>query len=856
MMPMVPRRWLRQDAVMHLLNRFLRPVAGAAFGLTAVLACWSAHQFETLLSPTIGAVALFCGLVVLLAQSCLTRQLPGCVLLVAVFALFFASTHWRAQAALDERIDPDDEGRNIEIIGIVEDLPIFIEHGVRFGLRVERCISEQLSCRPDSLYRLGWYFSRERETRKLIESLKPGQRLHLQVRLKQVHALANPGLFDAELRALEDGVAARGYVRSANRIEPSIMSITQALTHPMILVNQLRFRLRETMRRAMSDSSEMSRSVMIALVVGDQSAIGASGWELFNRTGIGHLISISGLHITMLAGLAHQGVTRIWRSKRLFQITGLVLARTVSTPIAARLVAVAVAFGYSALAGWGVPAQRTCWMLTFALLASLGNRGGSALNIVAAALLAVLILDPWSVLAAGFWLSFAAVAAIVWYGSAGVASTANRSLLKGLIDALRAQWAVSIALVPLGALFFASVSLISPIANSFAIPVVSFVITPLALAGALLVLVWPWLGSLLLNFAALCFDFVQWLIELLDRFEYAVFVLPNPDMLAVLLSASGIFVLLSRLLPGRCWGLVTLLPILGKPALVPSANELWLTAIDVGQGMAVLIETAQGRLLYDTGPAYSSDSDAGQRVVAPYLRSRGITRLDVLAISHKDVDHSGGAASIVRVIKVGRLITSISSNEALLENARARQIPIDTCRRGEGWTWGEVQFEWLHPDATASDREKASSNSKSCVLKISSSAGSALLAGDIEAAQERALLRSVPEEKLRADILLAPHHGSQTSSTAAFLDAVAPTQVIFQVGYRNRFKHPNPKVWRRYASTDAELLRSDWHGAIQIRMRSGEAPITTRYRLDSPKYWRVCVDPEWCGQRLDSNKIK
>ncbi len=422
-------------------TRLLRPAAGAAYGLAAVCACWFAHQFAQLLDLTINLVLLAGGLLVLLIHSCVPRKIknpgvnrqprsvPGWLLLAAVFAVFFAQAQIRGHWGLAERLGADDEGRDIELIGIVEDMPGYSEHGVRFGLRVERCLSSETGCLKGALYRLGWYFNREREARTLIGSIRPGQRLKLQVRLKRVHALANPGLFDAELRALEDGVAARGYVRSASRVDPASVSIAQAALHPMILVNRFRFELRESMLRALHSSSETSRAVMVALVVGDQSAIGAQAWEMFNRTGIGHLISISGLHITMLAGLAHKLTTVIWHSMRLHQVTGMVLPKILPTPIAARVFAVLIAFGYSALAGWGIPAQRTCWMLAFALLATLGNRGGSALNIVSAALLAVLLIDPWAVLAAGFWLSFAAVAAIVWFGSTPASAATSTSTL-------------------------------------------------------------------------------------------------------------------------------------------------------------------------------------------------------------------------------------------------------------------------------------------------------------------------------------------------------------------------------------------------------------------------------------------
>ncbi|HWS73931.1 MAG TPA: ComEC/Rec2 family competence protein, partial [Quisquiliibacterium sp.] len=243
-------------------------------------------------------------------------------------------------------------------------------------------------------------------------------------------------------------------------------------------------------------------------------------------------------------------------------------------------------------------------------------------------------------------------------------------------------------------------------------------------------------------------------------------------------------------------------------------------------------------LLYDTGPALGSDSEAGSRVILPWLRTRGIDRLEAVVVSHEDLDHSGGALAVLRGLKVGWVSTSMPAGHPIVA-AASRHYP---CRRGERWEWGDVRFEWLHPGAEPVRASRSPTNARSCVLRVESPAGALLLTGDIEAAQERDLLSVLDGARLRADVLLAPHHGSRTSSTPAFLDAVAPGLAVFQVGYRNRYRHPNPLVLERYRERGIAVLRSDAHAAIEIRMRPGEAPDVVRHRLDRPRYWRVPVD--------------
>ncbi|HWS74043.1 MAG TPA: ComEC/Rec2 family competence protein, partial [Quisquiliibacterium sp.] len=534
----------------------------------------------------------------------------------------------------------------------------------------------------------------------------------------------------------------------------------------------------------------------------DQAAIPAPWWELFNRTGIGHLMSISGLHITMLAALGGALAGRIWKSRAL-------AARMHPAPLPARwpapyarwTIGLVVAFGYAALAGWGIPAQRTCWMIAAAGLALLCGRARSPVAVLSTAAAIVCVLDPWAPLAAGFWLSFAAVASIIWYGSARGAAdrpvparaagagaptsapaapgvpeslgsppsigspvslgspaspglpdpagkpmeAARESRVAGwrqrahraLAEALRSQFAATLVLVPLGVVFFSAVSLVSPVANAFAIPLVSGVITPLALAGAALATIHEPLGAWPLSLAAWLTGGLLDALKWLDSGGVSALVLARPGAPALLLAALACaLVLTPARLPGRWLAAMGLCPLLVASADRPGPGEIRLTALDVGQGTAVVVETAQGRLLYDTGPALGSDSEAGSRVILPWLRARGIDRLEAVVVSHEDLDHSGGALAVLRGLKVDWVSTSMPAGHPIVV-AASRHYP---CRRGERWEWGDVRFEWLHPGAEPVRASRSPTNARSCVLRVESPAGALLLTGDIEAAQERDLL--------------------------------------------------------------------------------------------------------------------
>ena len=835
------------------------------FSVVVVPAALAVHQCAALpdLWVRLTLLALACLLMLASCASAVSAFRP--VLLIITIGLIVAVwTIDRADRALAQRITVEQEGVDFRVEGRISGLPQSVEHGVRFDFTIDACTGELGLCPMGKTVRLSWHrqFGRAWSINETLDPtyasteadakapmLLAGERWRLLIRLRRPHATVNPGLFDAELRLLQEGISALGYVRSA-RGDADLNRRIDVPGSPFDIA-AIRDRTRQALRQATASASPDLSALVVALAVGDQAALGPQAWEIFNRTGVAHLMSISGLHITMLAGLA------LAASRRVLRIHGAVTTAILMRCDAARLswgFALITAFAYSMLAGWGIPAQRTCWMLAACALAVNTGRSGRMRDVLLFAAAVVTILDPWAPLAPGFWLSFFAVGAIVWHASAQrrVVKTAQqvagqsrtrrlcRQGFRWLSEAAASQWAVTIALLPLSAWFFASASVVGPLANALAIPVVSFLITPAALLMALLAPTWPWAAQRLAD----VFDpLVQGLMSVLSDLaspSWAALVMGSPAPLVMVLASLAALILIAPLhWPGRYLVLPVIVAVLWRPAEVPMEGSVHMTVLDIGQGMAVLIETAEGRLLYDTGPAFGHRSDAGSRVLVPYLQSKGISKLEALVISHADVDHAGGAASVIKSISVSRVLSSLDPSSRVL----AAHSQPESCYSGLGWVWSGVKFDFLHPQqAEAPFGRKSSTNSRSCVLRVSTGSGSILLAGDIEAREERLLLSKLAADQLRADILLAPHHGSATSSTAPFIEAVAPRWVIAQVGYRNRFRHPAAAVVRRYESAGATLLRTDHTGAIEIRLPPGETPSVRFARSGNAPYWRVRPD--------------
>jgi competence protein ComEC len=708
-----------------------------------------------------------------------------------------------AHIKLADRLAPELEGRDIEVVGAVAGLPAAGERGLRFEFEPEHA-----EVRLPSKMLLSWYRSphpgemREEQSAILSAPVHPGERWRFTVRLRRPHGNANPHGFDYEAWLLERGIGATGYVRP--RTSPLLLGKRNSLSDQIETVREA---VRDRFKQVLGETP--ASGILAALAVGDQRAISAEEWRLFNRTGVTHLMSISGLHVTMVSGLFAWLAAWLWRRSAFLMLR-------MPARMAGALAAIAGALGYSLVAGFAVPAQRTFWMVTVVALALCTGRIAAPARTLALALAVVLVFDPWAVFAPGFWLSFGAVA-LIFFVATGEQSVAGQWL--------RVQWAITLGLAPAALFLFSQVSIVGPLANAVAIPLVSAVVTPLALLAAVL----PW--DPLLELAAWL---LQWLLQFLEwcaDLPAAVWQQHTPPLWSVLLALAGVAWLLApRGLPWRATGLALMLPAVALPPPAPAPGEAWVTTLDVGQGLAVLVRTANRALLYDAGPAFGAEADSGERIIAPYLRATGIERLDAMVVTHNDADHSGGAASVVGNFEVDALLHSLPAGHPLPGMVAGAQ----RCAAGSSWEWDGVRFAVLHP-ANAAARAKKS-NDLSCVLKVTAGGRSMLLTGDIEKPAEGELTGR-DAAVLESDVLLTPHHGSKTSSTQEFLAAVRASTAVIPVGYRNRFGHPNAEVAERYRNAGIELWRTDLEGAVTVHLANGNLTIRSE-RRETRRYWQ------------------
>lgn len=741
---------------------------------------------------------------------------------------------WRAEARLADWLASEREGADIALTGVVSGLPTAVTGGARFAFALDDAATNADDARGRLPARvlLHWQGA--------PPALSPGERYTLVVRLRRPRGLANPHGFDYAYWLLQEGYGATGYVR-ALRDGPHAPARMRFAWR----IERWRATLRDRIRAALPPGARFA-PVLVALVVGDQRGIDAGDWQVFNRTGIGHLISISGLHITMIAGLAGAMAHGLWRHS--FGL-GHWLRRPLPLWRPARHVAlvaaVLTAIGYGLVAGMQIPALRTVAMLAVAALATWSGRAPPPSLVLGWAAFVALAIDPWAVLSAGFWLSFGAVGVIFLAArpqaepseAADAAPGPWQRSRRVLADAARTQWAVTIGLVPLTLLLFRQVSVVSPLANAVAIPVVSLLVTPLALAGAVAPLaVAEWLLGVAHWLIAWLADLLRWMAAP----PWAVWQAAWPGPLALLLAAAGVVILLLPAAFGlrpRIHGVLLMLPMLAAGRQPVARGEFRVMALDVGQGSAVVIETRSHVLLYDAGPGYPSGASAGAQVVVPYLRVAGVHRLQQMMISHEDADHAGGAADVSAAVPADEFLTGSLLDHPLLasagNDAAGRWQP---CVAGQQWEWDGVRFAVLHPPAVWVGDAGVPSNARSCVLRVGTAHRTLLLTGDIRAEDERRLAQP-DADALRADFLLVPHHGSGTSSSLDLLRAVRPEVAVFQLGYGNRYRHPRPDVWKRYAREGVHRYRTDETGAVSIATK-GEGYEILPYRQRERRYWR------------------
>lgn len=740
------------------------------------------------------------------------HMIPRGLLLAVALMLAGASGYfyaaWRAEVRLADSLPQQWEGRNIAFTARMLGLPETTPNGLRLVLAPQAMATPGVTL--PSRVQLGWFVAPGTPLPVLVG----GDCLRLTARLFRPHGNLNPGGFDYAAWLLERGIRATGSVVA----EPVSASNCPDSAHASL--DRLRNELRRHLRAVLGERPYAG--IIVALAVGDQDAIPAVQWTLFRQTGTSHLFSVSGLHITLFSALVFGLVGLVWR-----RIPGLNLLLPART--AGMLCGLLAAAAYTALSGFGIPAQRTLLMLFGAAAVMMLDRTPTPSRLLATALLLVVLFDPWAAHAPGFWLSFGAVAALVY---AGHGRLRRAPVWLGWIHT---QWAITLALTPLLLGLFQEVSLVSPLANLVAIPMISLFAVPLALLAALtpLEFVALWAHGLVAG--------VMWFLDRLVQLPQPLWHSVAPSLPVLMLALLGaVLVLLPRGFPARWLGWLLFLPLFFPRLPAPPVGAVWLNLIDVGQGEAVLLRTANHALLFDTGPRYASGEDAGERVVAPALWRQGINQLDGLVLSHDDIDHTGGAVSLLASHYPQWLLTSLAGVPltALGEQGqRIRQLRPDAiaCHAGLGWNWDGVRFKVLHPPLHQYAHAGHSDNNRSCVIRITSGRFSALLTGDIDRLGEMNLIeRGVLQP---TDVLISPHHGSASSSTPAFLAAVQPHWVLIPVGHRNRYGHPAPEVMARYrALPDVTLARTDRDGAITLQLQ-GERIEMHSARTTMQRYW-------------------
>ena len=737
--------------------------------------------------------------------------------------LAWGSCGARALVYSGDALAPALEGVDLRVTGVVAAMPQQRGNGdLRLRLAVESAQQEGIAVRLPRLLDLTWYAGHFGREERPVPPVRAGERWQLTLRLKAPHGARNPHGFDYELWLWEQGVQASGYVRTSERLDARFGAPQRLASTWQVPVEQARQRVRDAILRSLATegtdtSRERAAGVVAALVTGDQRAIDRSDWSLFRTTGVAHLMSISGLHITMFAWLAAALLGWLWRRS-----SALCLA--VPAPSAALVGGVLLAGAYALFSGWGVPAERTLLMLATVALLRLSGRRWPWPQVWLLACTVVLAFDPWALLQAGFWLSFVAVG--ILFATDSRAVSADQQSAKGrFFSILKEQARITVALAPLTLLLFGQISVVGLLANLVAIPWVTVLVTPLAMLGVLWAPLW--------QAAAWCVQVLSWWLQWLASWPMAQLTLAQAPLWAgVAAVLGGILLVLHLPWRLRALALPLMLPALGWQPLRPLPGQFDVMAMDVGQGQALLVRTSRHSLLYDAGPRYGDAGDAGQQVIVPLLQSLG-ERLDSLVLSHDDSDHTGGAAAVMQQQAQAQVVGSLAADHPL-QQLRA----ITPCVAGAAWEWDGVRFAVLHPAAGAEQpagegSRPPSTNARSCVLQITARGGArALLAGDIERPQELALVRSGAD--LAADLLVVPHHGSKSSSSDAFLDAVQPATALVQSGYRNRFGHPAPVVVQRYRERGITLVSTPACGAATW---ASWQPAVTCERERSLRYW-------------------
>ena len=790
--------------------------------------------------------SVFCLLTILLSNP--ESLLKKFAVISLLFVVGFTWNALYAENRLKNILATELEGKELTLKGRVAALPQSNSSGAKFAFEVDEAFSgkEALNPFPERIY-LSWQPAWRNP--QAIPEVIPGQRWKIRAKLKRPYGSLNPHTFDFERWSFHQDFGASGSVRSGELLLDSDIAWTEF----ELRMELARWHLRKKIQSMLSDDARYV-GVLIALVMGDQNAIDQDDWQIFNATGIGHLISISGLHVTMLAGVGASIAAFIWRRR-----TWPLIAPVSKVAAVAGFV---TAFIYAWLAGFQIPAQRTMYMVGVVAFALWTGRNPRSFDIWWWALAFVLLIDPMAPYTPGFWLSFGAVAAILYAmgDSSGLLGIPTGKELEthwmhrmgqALREACRVQAVVTLALLPLTLYWFYQVSIVSPLANAFAIPLVSYIVTPLAIAGALLP---EFIGRWLLLPAHTSMEYLAVILEWMASWSWSVAWSKQPEWWMLVIAGCGIVYAIrpgpiGETWKGRLLGIFLSTPLFFWPSqlfgeVYLAQGEFRASVFDIGQGTAVLIETANRKLLYDTGPIQGKKDDAGQRVILPYLRGQGINHIDRMVISHSDSDHIGGAATLLKSIQFDLMMGSLPSANPLLQNLYKRKIPAIPCRFGQRWKWDGVEFVIWHPheETVFTDQYPGKPNEMSCVIEVRNQQSSLWLTGDVEKQAEAEITERLDEKMLheigdRELIFMAPHHGSKTSSSLALLQRLEPHQAFAQNGYRNRYGHPHPDVTARYQGLGIPFHQTPKTGAQTWLFKNNSKSSTQFLRHDIKRIW-------------------
>ncbi len=730
---------------------------------------------------------------------------------LALFVLWFISGFLWTALYIKQVVPPLDleqiEGQTIRVTGEIASLPNKDHRKVQFVFNIHSRETTYAGGQPQifkAKVRLSWY-----KASKIRAEIKSGQLWQLDIRLKHNSGLINPGTFDYEQWLFQNHIQATGYVRKGQLLRSELDNYS---------LFSLRQKLADILDRVLVDNPY--KGLFKALAIGSRNDISPQQWQLLMRTGTNHLIAISGLHIGLFAALSGTLVFFIWR-----RIAYLNLR--VPALIAASVSALLAAVIYAALSGFAIPTQRALLMLMVICLAVMLRRTFYSDYVLLTALFLVLLFDPLSSLSTGFWLSFSAVAVIV------MSVTSRLALRQGwtgkISGLVHIQLVVFLGLLPLTAIFFNRFSVLAPPANLIAVPLMSLFIVPVTLAATALSLISETIAGMVFNILVYPLDILFGFLHFLDNTSFNVVHVQNFSLLAGCLVFAGLWLLMPRGWPGRAFGLLLFFPLVFTSADKPENGNIRLTMLDVGQGLAMVVQTRTHTLVFDTGANYSHQFNMADSVIIPFLNYRGISRIDRLVISHTDMDHAGS----FRPLYEGISIKSIISGEA--DSSKFNGYPVKACQSGQYWVWDGVRFDILSPQPKTAQKIK-NNNNLSCVLLITTARHTRyLLTGDIEKQVERQLLVYYPD--LRADVLQVPHHGSKTSSGTAFIKQLKPKMALFSYGYLNRFRHPSEKVIQKYRKKAIKIYATV-NGAIDIQTDITNNSLSViQYRELKQRFW-------------------